>query len=75
MVPGYTQDRNIKRLVYFERIEDAHSAVARERQFKKWNRARKVKLVERMNPTWRDLFPELKNGILVPMVGELRQVP
>ncbi len=35
LIPGFTKDRNIKRLVYFEQIEDAYAAVTRERQIKK----------------------------------------
>ena len=62
LVPGFTRDRNIKRLVYFELIEDAYSAVTRERQIKKWNRARKIRLVETMNPTWADLSQDLLAG-------------
>ena len=69
LVPGYTRERNIKRLVYYERVEEAQAAVARERQLKKWNRARKVALVERMNPSWRDLFPGLLRGVVTEPAG------
>ncbi len=62
LVPGFTRDRNNKRLVYFELIEDAYSAVTRERQIKKWNRARKIRLIETMNPTWMNLSRELLAG-------------
>jgi putative endonuclease len=36
------------------------SAIQREKQLKKWNRAWKIALIERQNPTWRDLFPEVR---------------
>lgn len=39
LIPSYTTEHNIKRLVYFEPIENAHAAVARERQIKKWRRS------------------------------------
>ena len=63
LIPGYTLDRNIKRLVYFEAIEDAYAAVTRERQIKKWRRSRKIALVESVNPTWGDLFPAFRAGM------------
>jgi putative endonuclease len=46
-------------LVYFEEHTDIRDAITREKQLKKWNRAWKIKLVERRNPEWRDLFFEL----------------
>ncbi|NQW16321.1 MAG: GIY-YIG nuclease family protein [Chloroflexi bacterium] len=67
LIPGYTLDRNIKRLVYFEAIENAHAAVARERQIKKWRRSRKIALVESVNPTWEDLFPAFRAGMSLRM--------
>jgi putative endonuclease len=39
--------------------ESRESAFQRERQLKKWNRAWKLELIERLNPNWRDLFDEL----------------
>ncbi len=69
LVPGYTRERNIKRLVFYEMVEEAQAAVARERQLKKWNRARKTKLVQGMNPTWRDLYPGLISGVVTPPAG------
>jgi putative endonuclease len=52
---GFTAKYNIHRLVYVEvhpRIDDA---IAREKQLKNWNRARKIALIERENPEWQDL--------------------
>jgi putative endonuclease len=46
---------NIDRLVYFERFQYVRSAIAREKELKDWNRARKVELIEKVNPTWEDL--------------------
>jgi putative endonuclease len=54
-VPGFTSRYNITRLVYFEETTDVRSALAREKEIKGWNRARKVALIERANPTWEDL--------------------
>ncbi len=45
-----------RKLVWFEPHSNLSSAVARERQLKKWNRAWKAKLVTNDNPEWRDLY-------------------
>lgn len=46
---------DLKSLVYFELYPDMPSAIARETQLKKWNRAKKLKLIETLNPRWNDL--------------------
>ena len=46
---------NIDRLVYYEQYGDIRDAIEREQQLKKWRRAKKVYLIERDNPEWRDL--------------------
>jgi putative endonuclease len=46
-------------LVYFELYEDMMSAIRREKQMKKWNRAWKLELIEKQNPAWRDLWEEI----------------
>ena len=53
---GYTARYHIDQLVYFEVTSDVSSAIAREKQIKGWNRARKNKLVEARNPRWEDLY-------------------
>jgi len=58
-IPGFTQKYNIHSLVYFEEHTDIRDAKTREKQLKKWNRAWKIRLIEEMNPEWRDLFLEL----------------
>ncbi len=42
-------------LVHYELCGDIHSAIQREKQLKGWRRRRKLELVERFNPQWRDL--------------------
>ena len=59
LVPGFTKRYNVWKLVYFEEGDDILSAIAREKQIKAGPRSRKVALVERMNPNWRDLYWEL----------------
>ena len=46
-------------LVYFETTSDVYAAMEREKQLKKWNRARKNKLVETKNPRWEDLYASI----------------
>jgi putative endonuclease len=60
LVPGFTSQYNISRLVYFEEAGDAYGAIAREKQIKAWARAKKVALIEAANPTWEDLSDEWK---------------
>jgi putative endonuclease len=58
--PGFTKKYGVKILVWFEQHETRESAFRRERALKKWNRAWKLALIERSNPTWRDLALELE---------------
>jgi len=55
LVPGFTSRYNITRLVYFETFEDIHAAIAREKKLKGWLRAKKIALIESVNPAWDDL--------------------
>ena len=55
LVPGFTNKYNIDRLLYFETYSDLDSAIAREKQLKKWRRAKKLNLVTSQNPQLTDL--------------------
>jgi len=55
LMPGFTDRYNINRLVYVETVSDPLSAIAREKQIKKWRREKKVSLIESINPEWKDL--------------------
>ncbi len=55
MADGFTNKYNVHKLVYFETTSDVHAAIAREKQLKKWTRIKKNKLVETINPQWKDL--------------------
>jgi len=52
---GFSAQYNTAKLVYFEPFSDVRNAIAREKQLKRWRRDKKVFLIERANPTWRDL--------------------
>ncbi len=59
LVAGFTAKYQVDKLVYYEVHDDANSAIRREKQIKKWNRAWKIELIEEMNPTWRDLYKDV----------------
>jgi putative endonuclease len=56
LVRGFTEKYNVNKLVYFEETQDILSALAREKEIKKWRREKKDALVVRMNPEWKDLL-------------------
>lgn len=55
LIPGFTARYNIGILVYYEMTSDVRAAIAREKQIKGWLRAKKVALIESVNPHWEDL--------------------
>ncbi|MGE0037682.1 MAG: GIY-YIG nuclease family protein [Xanthobacteraceae bacterium] len=57
--PGFTKQYGVKMLVWYEQHDTREAALRRERQIKKWNRIWKLQLIERINPTWRDLYDEI----------------
>ena len=52
---GFTARYNCDRLIWFERQEYVQKAIARDKELKGWRRAKKIALIESMNPTWSDL--------------------
>lgn len=52
---GFTARYKLDRLVYFERYEDVHRAIGREKQIKGLLRIKKIALIVSVNPAWRDL--------------------
>ena len=58
-VDGFTKKYGIHRLLYYELHDDMLSAITREKQLKKWNRAWKLELIEEKNPEWKDLWDEI----------------
>ena len=52
---GFTNQYQVKKLVYYDVTEDMHSAIAREKQIKGWKYWRKLSLIEKNNPEWKDL--------------------
>ena len=56
---GFTKRYAVHHLVRFEQFDDMHSAIAREKQLKRWHRQWKINLIESENPDWHDLAPSL----------------
>ena len=52
---GFTDDYNAVRLVYWESFDDVRNAIDREKKLKSWRREKKLWLIARFNPGWKDL--------------------
>jgi len=52
---GFTDDYNAVRLVYWESFDDVRNAIDREKKLKGWRREKKLWLIARLNPGWKDL--------------------
>jgi len=59
IVPGFTQNYGIHTLVWYETHATMESAIQREKSLKNWHRPWKIRLIEKSNPNWKDLFSEL----------------
>lgn len=58
-IEGFTQKYGVDQLMYFEIYDDYREAANREARMKKWKRDWKIKLIEKDNPAWRDLYDTL----------------
>jgi len=59
VVKSFTQKYHVHDLVWYETHQHMASAISREKNLKKWRRDWKVKLIEKTNPDWLDLYPDL----------------
>jgi putative endonuclease len=57
-----TGDYEVNKLVYFEVCKNKQAASKREKQLKHWNRRWKIRLIEKNNPTWEDLYAKVENN-------------
>ncbi len=55
---GSLKKYNVNKLVYFEETDNVFEAIKREKQLKKWKREWKIRIIEEMNPEWKDLYFE-----------------
>ena len=62
---GFTFKYGVNKLVYFEIFKDVIDAIDREKRLKKWNRAWKIELFEKDNPSWRDLAKDWYDDLLI----------
>ena len=59
LIEGFTYKYNINNLVYFEITNNVNSAIHREKKLQGWKRKWKIDLIEKSNPNWDDLCPEI----------------
>ena len=55
---GFTAKYGVDKLVWYEEHATRDAAFIRERRIKEWKRAWKMEMIERANPSWRDLFED-----------------
>jgi len=55
----FTSKYKVHDLVYFEQTQNIESAITREKNLKEWQRKWKLRLIEEVNPEWKDLYDEL----------------
>ena len=56
---SFTAKYDVHKLVYYEQTTDVRAALEREKQLKGWRRSKKNGLIEKANPEWKDLYPDL----------------
>jgi len=73
LIDGFTKEYKCHRLVWYESYDGVANTIDREKQLKRWNRAKKEWLIAQRNPTWEDLAAEwyLRNQF----ESEQKQVP
>jgi len=57
-IPGFTNTYKVNKLVYFEEFATMNDAISREKQIKAGSRRKKVDLINKLNPQWRDLYED-----------------
>ncbi|OGW51472.1 MAG: hypothetical protein A2Z50_03545 [Nitrospirae bacterium RBG_19FT_COMBO_42_15] len=59
LVEGFSKKYNVHRLVWYEIHDSSETAIQREKQIKKWKRVWKIRLIEKKNKEWEDLYYKL----------------
>jgi putative endonuclease len=59
LVPGFTARYNVDKLVFYDVADNPEAAILREKQIKAGSRAKKIALINGMNPQWLDLYDSL----------------
>ena len=68
MAEGFTKQYNVKTLVWYEQHATMETAISREKAMKKWRRDWKLKTIEKFNPNWLDLWPQINGQAPLPVV-------
>jgi putative endonuclease len=71
LIPGFTREHGIRRLVWFEQHATMEQAIVREKRIKKWLRRWKMELIEKDNLGWRDLAEDFGFAPLEPTGSQL----
>jgi len=61
LIKGFTSKYNLTKLVYYETMNEAETAIRREKQLKNWHREWKINLIESINKNWKDLSEEFSD--------------
>ena len=56
LIEGFSKKYNVDKLVYFESFNNSIDAMHREKQIKAGSRKKKIELINKFNPEWRDLY-------------------
>ncbi|HBG81727.1 TPA: excinuclease ABC subunit C [candidate division CPR2 bacterium] len=59
LVEGFTKKYNVNELVYYEIFDNIENAILREKQIKAGSRQKKMELIDRFNPEWKDLYDDI----------------
>lgn len=59
VIDGFSKKYDIDKLGYYEVFDDIESAIIREKQIKSGSRSNKIKLIESLNPEWKDLYDSI----------------
>jgi putative endonuclease len=59
LIDGFTKRYNVSKLVYYEVFTDITEAIIREKQIKAGSRKKKLELIVKMNPEFKDLYREI----------------
>lgn len=65
---GFTKQYKVKTLVWYEQHATMETAISREKAMKKWRRDWKLKTIEKFNPNWLDLWPQINGQAALPVV-------
>lgn len=75
LADGFTKKYDVKILVWYEQHETMESAITKEKAMKKWLRKWKLATIEKTNPNWHDLWPEIIGEAATPVVPASSVIP